>query len=178
LKIKSWWNNFRQNELLKSGMNIALSSLFIGLFTIGFVVFKWKIYDVANARETLDILLNNSLWIFSIIILGSFCWLHSNLSRFQSITSFLATRSFDFFSSLVFMLVAGYAVDAFIIPLINLNDFYVFLSFFESVIFMLLSLSMWIAMDKNDPKKRVVLRALIFVATTFFVASIIRSLYS
>ena len=176
--IKKWWNKFRDEDLIKSGMSIVKTSLFIGLFTIGFVFFKWKIYGVTNARETLDILLNGSLWIFSVSVFIFFCYLHSGSVKFRCITGFLAKSSFEFFAGLVFILIAGFSVNAFSIPFIDLKDFYAYIAFFEFVIFLLLSVSMSIIMDSKDPKRATVLLVLRIVAFSFLIISVLRTIYS
>lgn len=173
--IKIWLDKFYKDELLKIGLDLVGSSLFIGMFTIGFFYYRFEIDGEVNEQKTLDILSNESLWIYSVIVCVIFVFLHGKGFGPRCVTKFLAKRALDYFAGLVFVFIGCIAVIDIEIPFIKLDNYFVFITFFESIIFTLLCLSVFVLMRKEDPKRKCTLISLVLVALLFLFLSIILS---
>ena|GEM_PF-5702713 len=186
-KVKNWWeykdSNYivAVNELKKAGLDNVLSFFFIGTFTIGFVFFKFYFFDIYDARKTLDILLNETLWVFTILVVLIFCSAHHyvrEVSVLGAISKFLAKQSFNFFMGLVFIFIAGLSVRAFSIPFLKLREPVVFVASVEAIFFLCLSFWMTIILPKKTPNKPKLVKYLRFVAVVSLIIAIVFSFNS
>jgi hypothetical protein len=163
------------DELEKAGVKNILYFLFLGVFTSAFVFFKYYFYDVYDSRDTLNILLDGTLWVFTVLVVLSMCAAHHlfrDIRGLSSITKFCVKYSFDFFMGLIFIFIAGISVKAFTIPFLKLDNPIVFVAFTETILFLCLTFWMKTILHPSTPNKSKLLKRLLITSTLFGLISI------
>ncbi len=180
--IINWWEHtdseYKEavNELKTAGFVNISSFVSLGILTIGFVLFKFYFFNVLNARETIDILLNETLWLFTVLFVLVISAIHHFVRAIPilgSITKFLTKHSFNYFMGLVFILIAGFSVRAFSIPFLDTTNPLVFVAFVETIFFLCLSFWLKVILPPNTPNKSKLLKYLLGVAVISFIIMLV-----